>query len=200
MRHFKFSMIAITLLTLLNFSCKKEVEGCLDKKADNYNPNATINVDCKFTGCTDKEAENYDIQANVSGNCIYARDKFIGKYDGTLACPGTNLGFLSGMTTFTIDEDIAGGKNSVNVLVKTTSGLTVPVKGVCKNNVLSLDTDVKGVTVTVGGLTTVVDVKAVGDIIFDPTAKTLTGPLKLDVTSLILGTLSDSCSFTGKKQ
>ncbi len=48
----------------LTSSCKKDIEGCLDAEAENYNPDA--NVD--------------------SGICVFARDKFLGTFVGDLTC------------------------------------------------------------------------------------------------------------------
>lgn len=51
------------------------VYGCMDYKADNYNPNANRNNGkCKYTvlGCTNKSAINYNINANKSdGSCLF---------------------------------------------------------------------------------------------------------------------------------
>jgi hypothetical protein len=44
-----------------------EIEGCMDPSAMNYNPDATINVGCKYEvlGCTDEFAFNYNPDATV---------------------------------------------------------------------------------------------------------------------------------------
>ncbi len=222
MNNLKLAIYTLLVSTLVFSACKKDVEGCTDKNSNNYNPDATINTgcvykgctdpkaenynpqatisgDCIYKGCTDKEAENYDAKATISGDCIFSRDKFIGKYDGTIACANT-LSLLSGTTTFTIDEDITGGKNSVTVLITTTTGLIVPVKGICKDKVLSIDAQVKDVTVTVSGLALKADIKAKGDVTYDEAKKEISGPLALDVTNPLIGTLSDNCPFFGKKK
>jgi hypothetical protein len=177
-------------------SCKKDVEGCTDPKAANYNPDATVGVNCKYNGCTDKDAENYDAQANVSTECVYARDKFIGSYAGTLTCPGS-LSLLTGATTFTIDENIAGGKNDVNVLI-TTSTLTVPIKGVCSGNIITIDADLKKVTIPTPLGSVEADIKAKGVVTFDAAKNEISGPLTLTTVS-VFGTVADTCPFFGKK-
>ncbi|NQX91630.1 MAG: hypothetical protein HRT74_05815 [Flavobacteriales bacterium] len=48
------------------------IEGCQDPEADNYNPDANVQVDCIYLGCTDEFANNYDPGANENdGSCIY---------------------------------------------------------------------------------------------------------------------------------
>ena len=49
------------------------VFGCMDRQADNYNPNANVdNGSCEYLGCTDPLAINYDETANVDdGTCVY---------------------------------------------------------------------------------------------------------------------------------
>jgi hypothetical protein len=200
MKSNKFILIALLGIALFS-SCKKDIEGCSDPKSINYNPDATISTGCQYKGCTDKDAENYDATANVSGECVYARDKFIGSYAGSITCPN-QLNLLSGATTFTIDENIVGGKNDVNILITTTTAI-VPVTGVCSGNKLVIDTEVKDVTITVSGLDVKANIIAKGEVLFDATKKELTGPLNLTVNASLLGSpivLTDVCPFTGVKK
>ncbi|MBK8700318.1 MAG: hypothetical protein IPN29_12620 [Saprospiraceae bacterium] len=151
-------------------------------------------------GCTDAEAENYDPLANVAGDCTYARDKFIGTYKGTLTCPG-GLALLSGQTTFTIDEDITGGKNDVTVLITTNTGLVVPVKGVCAGSKLSIDQVLKGLTIDLLGSPVVVDITVKGEVTYTEASKTLAGNLALNTKGVVIPIdLSDTCPITGVKQ
>lgn len=153
--------------------CKKEVEGCTDVESENFNAEATINV-----------------------GCLYARDKFIGSYKGTLTCPGA-LSIINGETTLAIDEDIAGGKNDVTVVITTTSGLTIPIKGICKDDKLSIDAVVKDVTVTILGSPQKMDIIAKGSVTFKEVDKSLDGVLTL-TTSLF--NLTDNCPIVAKRQ
>jgi len=53
------------------------VAGCMDPSAANYNPQATINVNCSYLGCTDAAATNYNAQATIDdGSCTYCNGVF----------------------------------------------------------------------------------------------------------------------------
>ncbi|MBK8701906.1 MAG: hypothetical protein IPN29_20990 [Saprospiraceae bacterium] len=52
-------------------SCKKDVIGCTNPKAENYDPDANIQGDCVIKGCTNPKAENYNPDATLDdGFCI----------------------------------------------------------------------------------------------------------------------------------
>jgi hypothetical protein len=189
------------LMCLTISSCKKDVEGCTDPASDNFNKEATVNADCKYTGCTDKEAENYNAKANVSGDCVFARDKFIGSFEGQVVCPPAGvLALLNGMTTLTIDENITGPKSDVTILLKTTTGLTIPVKGVVSGNDLNLNQELKGVTLTIANNPIQADIKVSGKVTMAADKKSVSGPMNLEVTTLLTGKLNDICQLTGVKK
>ena len=62
-------------------SCDKEVEGCTDINASNYNSEATIDDgSCIILGCTDPNAINYNSDAvEDSGNCLFT---LVGSWEG----------------------------------------------------------------------------------------------------------------------
>ena len=70
----------ILVIILFSFSCQQsddktnvvEIEGCMDKEAINFSPNATIaDQSCIFVGCTDPESINYNEKATIDdGNCL----------------------------------------------------------------------------------------------------------------------------------
>jgi hypothetical protein len=61
--------LGIGLLTQI--SCKKDVVGCTNPKAENYDPDANISGDCVIKGCTNPKAENYNPDATQDdGFCI----------------------------------------------------------------------------------------------------------------------------------
>ncbi|MFM2393342.1 MAG: hypothetical protein RLZZ546_1324 [Bacteroidota bacterium] len=171
----KITSLALLFLacTFLLMNCKKEIEGCTDVDSENFNAEATVNV-----------------------GCVYARDKFIGSYKGTLSCPGA-LNIINGETTLAIDEDIAGGKNDVTVLITTNTGLSIPIKGTCEGDKLSIDAVVKDVTVTILGAPQKMDITAKGSVNFKEADKSLEGTLNL-VTSFF--GLGDNCPIVAKRQ
>lgn len=156
--------------------------------------------EAEITGCRDKDAENYNASANVDGDCVYARDKFIGTYKGTLTCPG-GLSLISGQTDFNIDENLSGGKNDVTVLITTTTGLVVPVTGTCSGNKLSIDALLKDLTITLVGSPVRVDITAKGEVTYTESTKTLSGSLNLITKGVELPIeLSDTCPINAIKQ
>lgn len=169
-------LLGFSLLTA--FSCKKE--------------------EAEIKGCRDADAENYNAAANVDGECVYARDKFVGTYAGTLTCPGA-LNLISGQTNFNIDENITGGKNDVTVLISTTTGLVVPVTGTCSGNKLTIDAVLKNLTITLVGSPVLVDITAKGEVTL--TDKLLTGNLSLLAKGVQIPLeLSDNCPISATKQ
>lgn len=174
-RFLPFFFLLIAMVSLSVVSCKKDVEGC-----------------------TDKDAENYNSEATVSTNCTFARDKFVGNYTGTLNCP-TTLTAISGTTTFTIAENISGGKNDVTILITTNTGLIVPVTGTCEDDKVSINTTLQGVEITFQGFPVTADITANGEATYDDVTKTLSGPL--NITVIAFGApYADICAFSGIKQ
>ena len=69
------ALLAAVLLLLSAAGCKKEIAGCTDPTATNYNPDATVdNGNCSYIrGCTDPTAYNYDPSATQDdGSCRYS--------------------------------------------------------------------------------------------------------------------------------
>jgi len=68
------SILVLAILTYVCYGCRKDVEGCMDLKATNFNPHATQNDgSCNYDvmGCTNLQADNYDPTANIDdGSCI----------------------------------------------------------------------------------------------------------------------------------
>ena len=68
------SILVLAILTYACYGCRKDIEGCMDLKATNFNPHATNNDgSCNYDvmGCTNPQADNYDLTANIDdGSCI----------------------------------------------------------------------------------------------------------------------------------
>jgi len=91
------TLLAIAVLAILVFasltSCKKQINGCTDANALNFNASATQNDNsciAKINGCTDLQAVNYNNLANVNCCCTYTGNV-------TFWTP-TNLGSAIGVT------------------------------------------------------------------------------------------------------
>ena len=75
--YFKFLVLAL-LFGLFFSACNPDIEGCMDLKAINFDPEATIhNNSCMYTltpiyGCTNPLADNYNPNANTEdGSCVF---------------------------------------------------------------------------------------------------------------------------------
>jgi len=75
-----FQILIVALVYGLAFSsCNPDVEGCMDLKAVNFNPEATVHDgSCNYTvtpiyGCNHPQADNYNPNANTNdGSCIFS--------------------------------------------------------------------------------------------------------------------------------
>ena len=111
------------------------------------------------------------------------------------------MALLSGATSFNIDENIAGGKNDVTVLITTTTGLVVPVTGTCSGNKLTIDAVLKDLKINLLGSEVRVDITAKGEVTLDTTTKILSGTLNLNTKGIELPIdLTDNCPINATKQ
>lgn len=69
----RYLLLLASVLSIGFVSCDKDVPGCMDSSAQNFNPEATTSDgSCVYAGCTDPTADNYNPDATVdSGNCQY---------------------------------------------------------------------------------------------------------------------------------
>jgi len=198
--------VGLFICTAMLFACSEDeppVEGCTNNMADNYNANATVdNGTCIITGCTDTEAENYEAAANQSGDCIFARDKFIGTYFGSLACDQELLQeFDSDSLTFTLIEGMGDGKNSVTLDLMDFA-IDSPIDATAEGDELVINN--KGVgPFSVGALPGIeffVDVS--GTATLDNNEQIITGSLNFNVINAAddMLVLSGTCTLEGEKQ
>ncbi len=110
MEYFKpTTLFFLLLLSMTVFvSCgEDDVPGCTNAFADNFNNVANVDDgSCVISGCTDPAAENFNPDANRddNGTCVFARDKFLGSYMGTINCPIISQ-FNSESTTVLFEPD-----------------------------------------------------------------------------------------------
>ena len=197
-KFFLFATFALVLGLFVN-SCGKDVVGCTDPSAENFNPDATLPGDCNYKGCTDPEAENYNPNANVSGDCTYARDKFLGEYLGSVLCLNA---LLSAVNSDSLDikiEERATGGNDVKLNI-TVSGAPLALDGSVVGGVLTASTVLTNYpfNTPLGSLN--VDIYATGTGTMDATNKVLTGTLAIRVVYLGTELVNDTCSMSGTKK
>ncbi|MBK8620383.1 MAG: hypothetical protein IPN79_01145 [Saprospiraceae bacterium] len=100
--NFKQLTFFVFLIILTATSCKKEVEGCTDTAADNYNADASVSTN----------------------TCTYQK-RFTGEYSCVFNCSGT-LASVFQTADMTV-SDLAV-KSEVNLIIQSTIG-PIPVKG-----------------------------------------------------------------------
>lgn len=107
-------LLSAFLITLTISSCNKDIEGCMDSEAANFNPDA--NVD--------------------SGVCEFARDKFLGTFIGDLTCQaplpnsdGFQITISEGLTDNSeVEISFENTDTPIPVLIGTVTGnsITIP--------------------------------------------------------------------------
>ncbi len=198
MKHTYSILLFFTFLLSISItqtSCKKTVEGCMDKNSANYNPDATIDDgSCDVKGCTSEYSDNYDPEATVDdGSCIPWSDKFVGDYEVTLDCS-----LLSVLNTPFIMTITASGDNSVLFTLKTAALGTIPISGIVNNDELTFnefavnDLDFALGPITINGL--IIN----GDALYG-SDKNLTGNIIITLKTII-GNQQDPCPFVGIRQ
>lgn len=174
-------MCFMAALMLVSFnSCSDPVKGCTDPDAESYNPDAE---------------ESDDTQ------CVYARDKFIGNYSGSLVCPGTLNAFINNAVyDFTINETAGGGVSDVTVGV-TVFGAPVNLAATVNGSALTINQTIPNVSLPYNGTTIPATIAATGSATLGTDQKTLTGAINVSISSAVLPiVLSDSCPISGTKQ
>jgi hypothetical protein len=154
--------------------------------------------DDEVTGCTDPNAENYNPDADTNDNtCVYTRDKFIGEYVGSFACPG----FLSAIDTDSIGFSIVAGLDDTNfneviITLRDVSGFDIPLTANASGNML---TDINAELLGIPVLNITSDVTGTGQATLSADGQTLDALVTLTVVN-ILGTNGGTCTLIGTKQ
>ena len=156
------------------------------------------------SGCTDSNAENFNPDAEESDNsCVYARDKFIGIYEGSITFQN-----LSALDQTDVEFSITPGIASANQLL---------VQLTIENAPLTLDGEASGNNIIIdyentlpngGVVSPILEGQAV-DFTFDGTVSTMDGgdnimgALDVSFTGEIGGmptTIDDVGTLTGTKK
>jgi len=153
-------------------------------------------------GCTDSTAENYNADAVESdGSCVYSRDKFIGKYFGSIIFDNLNDLNQEGVE-FTITPGLED--NEVNVII-VIQGASLALPGVVDGNDVDVDYDE---IIPDGGIFNSllagqeVGLKFLGTVSTTDNAQNVMGALDVTVTGEFMGqpiTVDDVGNITGEK-
>ncbi|MBK6364280.1 MAG: hypothetical protein IPF52_12610 [Saprospiraceae bacterium] len=186
--------ILIFFASLIFSSCKKEVEGCTDTLADNY-----------------------DAEASVSKpeDCTYQK-RFTGDYTCTFGCKGSLAGVFQSADMNVSELAV---KSEVNMIIQSTIG-PIPVKGtIISKDSVKIDAVLDNLEVVPeiffpGTGSTPIKATAVikSTLAISSDNKVLSGPIKMSMSNkepvvisgipIPAGTLKldDTCDFTGTKK
>jgi len=164
------SMLGLALVTSLD-SCQ-DVEGCTDIEAENYNPEADV----------------------TDGSCVYARDKFIGTFVGTLSCQAP----LPNDEAFTVV--IAEGLSNNSEVTVSFQNLTTPLPELTARvdgDQLIIDPESVDIALdpNMPDVTTMLTYS--GEVTIDATEQNLSGELRI---LLVLINQTLKCDMTAVKQ
>lgn len=167
------SLLAFTLLFLITTpACKKEVPGCMDSAAENYNADATED----------------------NGSCVYARDKFIGTFVGTLNCEAplpNDEGF-----TMTFAEGLNNG-DEVEISFQNTQAPIPVLTGKVNGNTIVIEPMETSIALDPNKPDEKTNLEFSGEAVLNDAGNTLAGTINVKV--VLLGqTLS--CTFSADKQ
>lgn len=155
-----------------------------------------------ITGCTDSEAENYNADATESDNsCVYARDQFIGNYQGSMTFQ--NLGGLLDQDSlaFTITPGIS---NANEVLVGVTiQSVPVFLDGIAVGDSILVDDvfnlpDGGAINPILTGMP--VEVIFAGGVGIMNDGQTIEGQLNIVFKTESLDDIADIATLEGEKQ
>lgn len=163
------ALLMVAMTTLFQ-GCSESAKGCTDPTAESYDPNA----------------EENDVSA-----CVYARDKFVGEYEGDLECLGLLGPTINGMTTFSIDES-SKGTEYVDITIQ--SNPVLRLEALVSGSLLSVNTFIPGVTINMA----VFDITAEGDLNIDNTQTMIDGQLMITLKGIV--SIPDNCNITGVKK
>lgn len=152
-------------------------------------------------GCTDPDAETYNPDADESDDsqCVYARDKFIGKYSGSLVCPGPLIGtFNNPVYDYEITESAGGDINTVSIAI-TVRGIPTTLAGTVSGSTLTINQVIPNVPLDM--IPVPVTITATGSATIGADQKTLSGNINISVSASVLPQpITDICPITGTKQ
>jgi len=196
-------LLAILILSVIIACGEEDVPGCTNSLATNYNSSATVDDgSCIITGCTDDRAENFDPSANQAdaASCVFARDKFLGTYLGSLNCLIIDQ-FNSDTTTVmltAVDNDVT----KISITLSSSEDFTLPLDATVDGDDILMSTTDFPVTVDILGMPTDVLVDVDGSASINEARTELIGSFTAQVKIAATGAdlLNDSCTLAAVKQ
>lgn len=195
-------LLAILILAGFVACGEEDVPGCTNSQATNYNSLATLDDgSCIISGCTDEQAENFDPSANQTdaASCVFARDKFLGSYLGSLNCLIIDQ-FNSDTTT--VELALVDGDVTKVSITLSSEGFTLPLDATVDGNDITMSATDFPVTVDIVGVPTDVLVDIDGTASLNDAETELNGSFTALVKIAATGAdlLSDSCVLNAVKQ
>jgi len=189
----KFNLLAMIALLAVVFT----LNSCDEPGAGGIDP---------ISGCTDDTAENYDATATESnGNCIYARDKYLGDYLGSMLCGGLLTLISSDTITFSISEGLSPTNDDVSIFI---SSLGISVPGLIENDQITLQAILPGAmfdTTGDGVNNLTANLNITGLLSTENEGDNVTGELTIIATPIIPGIPEtpldpETCAIEGTRQ
>ncbi len=197
-------LLALLLLTGIYACGEDDVPGCTNSQATNYNSLATVDDGSCIviiSGCTDPDAENFDSNANQAddASCVYARDKFLGEYLGSLNC--LIIDQFNSDTTTVLLTAVDGDVTKISITLSA-EDFVLPLDAVVDGNDITMTATDFAVTVPIIGVETDVLVDIDGTATLNDAGTELTGSFVAQVKIAETGAdlLNDSCTLTAIKQ
>ncbi len=200
MESFKLTTLFVLLLLSISIvtSCGEEdIPGCTDPNSDNFTALATVDDgSCVISGCTDPAAENFNAAANRAddGTCVFARDKFIGTFLGSINCLLVDQ-FNSESTTVLLEpnpDDIT----KISITIET-DNFTIPIDATVDGDRLLLIADDFPFDVTILGVQTSVLIDLDGEATINESQDVISGGFTASILNPLTGAeiLADSCTL-----
>lgn len=204
MEYFKLTTLSLFLLLSMSVftSCgEDDVLGCTDPNSDNFNSLATADDgSCVISGCTNPDAENFNPDANRddNGTCVFARDKFLGTYTGTINC--TLITQFNSESTTVLFEPDPDDVNNILITIQN-DDFEIPVSGMVVGDKLLLLAEDFPIDITIAGVGISVLVDLTGEAGINESEDVVAGDFTATIQNAQTGAevLSDGCSIVATK-
>ncbi len=186
--------------TILLISCgDDDIVGCTNSLANNFNSEATVDDgSCIITGCTNPEAENFNPSANQDADCVFARDKFIGNYTGSVNC--SIIDQFNGTTTTVLLEPVESSVSELTISLET-EAILLPIDAVVDGNSFDMTLEDFSLVIDFQGVSTPILLDIEGSGTISDNEQDINGDFLAIVLNPLTGAelLRDGCSFSATR-